>query len=100
MAKRGRKKKYNRIDKDKLVDFYLKQKLPVPLIEGLLDITYPTLRLALRFHDIPVRPKDYPWNDKLRKKHSVLLRRIHAKERYKKMKNGNVKTSSRNERKK
>ena len=97
MEKRGRKKKYTRVNRVQLIDLYKNQKLPVTLIEGLLDISYSTFRRALQFHDIPVRPKSDPWNDKLRKKHSVLLRRIHAKDRYQKMKNENVKTCPRDE---
>ena len=97
MEKRGRRKKYTLVNRGQLVDLYNIQKLPVSLIEGLLDISYSTLQRALQFHSIPLRPKSDPWNDKLRRKHSVLLRKIHAKERYLRIKNESVTTSPRNE---
>ena len=88
MEKRGRKKKYTRIHKDQILALYFDQKLPVETILALMEISYSTFRRALDYHNIPVRPKNYPWNEEACRKHSVLLRRIHTKARYMRMKNG------------
>ena len=40
MEKRGRRKKYTLVNRGQLIDLYNNQKLPVSLIEGLLDISH------------------------------------------------------------
>ena len=95
--KRGRKRKFSKVNKVRLIDLYHNYKLKMSEIEILLDMTYPTILKSLEYHSIPIRPKDLVWNEQARREHGVLLREIYAQARCEKKKNGNVKTNPRNE---
>ena len=98
--KRGRKPKFIRVNKDRLIDLYINKKLRMVEIEALLDMTYPTVLKALDYHDIPVRPKDLIWDEPSCKRHGVNLRGIHAEAKQKRLLNESIKTNSRNGREK